>query len=132
MVISNIEQKKSVTDSTLFCIASISKTITATAVMQLWEQGLFELDDDVNDYLSFNVRNPNYPDVPITFRMLLTHTSSINGWTNNITHNQDNPIPLGFYMENYLVPGGVHYNSSDWNSWMPGTSYDYSDESAAL
>ncbi len=62
-------------------IASISKTITATAVMQLWEQGLFELDDDVNDYLPFNVRNPNHPDVPITFRMLLTHTSSINGWT---------------------------------------------------
>jgi CubicO group peptidase (beta-lactamase class C family) len=43
-------------------IGSISKTVTATAVMQLWEKGKFELDDDVNQYLRFPLRNPPYPD----------------------------------------------------------------------
>ncbi len=64
-------------DGTLFQIASISKTITATAVMQLRDRGLFHLDDDVNRFLKFSVRNPKFPDEPITFRHLLTHTSSL-------------------------------------------------------
>jgi CubicO group peptidase (beta-lactamase class C family) len=61
------------TDQTIQNIGSISKTITATAVMQLWERGKFKLDDDVNKYLPFQVRNPHFPDDPITFRQLLTH-----------------------------------------------------------
>ena len=64
-------------DQTLFQIASISKTITATAVMQLRDRGLFNLDDDVGNFLKFPVRNPKYPEQPITFRHLLTHTSSL-------------------------------------------------------
>lgn len=64
-------------DQTLFQIASISKTITATAVMQLRDRGLFNLDDDVGKFLKFPVRNPRYPEQPITFRHLLTHTSSL-------------------------------------------------------
>ncbi len=58
-------------------ICSISKTFATTALMQLWEQGRFQLDDDVSDYMSFPVRNPSHPDIPITFRLLLTHQSSI-------------------------------------------------------
>jgi CubicO group peptidase (beta-lactamase class C family) len=64
-------------DETLFQIASISKTITATAVMQLRDRGLFKLDDDVGHFVTFPVRNPGYPEEPITFRHLLTHTSSL-------------------------------------------------------
>jgi hypothetical protein len=45
--------------------------------MQLWEKGKFELDDDINQYLPFPVRNPSHPDSPISFRSLLTHRSSI-------------------------------------------------------
>ena len=58
-------------------ICSISKTFATTALMQLWQQGRFQLDDDVSDYMSFPVRNPSHADVPITFRLLLTHQSSI-------------------------------------------------------
>ena len=65
-------------DQTLFQIASISKTIAATAVMQLRDKGLLELDEDVNKFLKFSVRNPEHPDEPIIFKHLLTHTSSIN------------------------------------------------------
>jgi CubicO group peptidase (beta-lactamase class C family) len=129
----NIAQNKLVTDSTLFYISSVSKTITATAIMQLWEQGLFELDDDVNDYLQFNVRNPNHPDIPITFRMLLTHTSSIHFVDYRpIIWNGDSPIELGYYIENYLIPGGIYYQSNHWNTWVPGTQNEYTNLSAAL
>ena len=64
--------------NTIYRIASISKSITASAIMKLYEEGKFKLDDDINNYLNgFEVRNPNFPDEKITFRMLLTHTSSI-------------------------------------------------------
>ena len=58
-------------------ICSISKTFATTALMQLWEQGRFQLDDDVSEYMSFPVRNPAHPDTPITFRLLLTNCTHL-------------------------------------------------------
>ncbi|MCH8495890.1 MAG: beta-lactamase family protein [Balneolales bacterium] len=58
-------------------IASPSKTLTAIALMQLHEQGLVDIDDDVSTYLGWELRNPNWPESPITLRMLLGHTASI-------------------------------------------------------
>lgn len=66
-----------VTPATKFRIASISKTVTALAVMQLVERGLLDLDADVSDALGWRLRNPHWPSAPITARMLLTHTSSL-------------------------------------------------------
>jgi len=66
-----------VTPATKFRVASISKTVTALAVMQLVERGLLDLDGDVSDVLGWPLRNPRWPDTPITTRMLLTHTSSL-------------------------------------------------------
>jgi len=67
-----------------YWIASVSKTFISTAIMQLVEKKNVKLDDDVNRYLGFRVRNPLYKDIPITVRMLLCHRSSINdkqyGW----------------------------------------------------
>ena len=63
--------------NTAFIIASITKTFTATALLQLYEQGLFDLEEDVNNFLPFSLRNPNYPDTPITFSQLLLHQSSL-------------------------------------------------------
>ena len=67
-----------ITPQTNFRIASISKTFTAIAVMQLWEQGKFKLDDPVNKYLkAYQVLHPD-PNAPqVTIRHLLTHTSGI-------------------------------------------------------
>jgi D-alanyl-D-alanine carboxypeptidase len=65
------------TSETSFRVASISKLVTALAVMQLVERGLVELDRDVGDYLGFALRNPHFPATPITTRMLLSHTSSL-------------------------------------------------------
>ncbi|HUO03619.1 MAG TPA: serine hydrolase domain-containing protein [Candidatus Binataceae bacterium] len=63
--------------STVFRICSISKTVTAIAVMQLHEQGRFQLDDPIAPHLrSFKIeQRPG--DKPITFRHLLTHTAGI-------------------------------------------------------
>jgi CubicO group peptidase (beta-lactamase class C family) len=134
--LANIEDSVPVADTTLFMLASISKTITATAIMQLWERGAFGLFDDVNDYLSFNVRNPNNPNTPITFYTLLTHTSSIaDNWSilgPLYTYEGDSPISLDSFLSNYLVPGGIYYNPSNYYTWPPGGGGDYSNVGVAL
>ncbi|UCD05491.1 MAG: serine hydrolase [candidate division WOR-3 bacterium] len=130
----NIEDSVEVADTTLFMLASISKTITAAAVMQLWEHDSFDLDDDINEYLAFEVHNPFHPDSIITFRHLLTHTSSINdNWSVMTYYPGDSPIPLGQYLADYLVPGGAYYDSSlSYNSWAPGSQMEYCNIAVAL
>jgi CubicO group peptidase (beta-lactamase class C family) len=125
-----------VTNSTLFYMASVSKPITATALMQLWEFGAFELDYDINDYLDFPVNNPNHPDSAITFRHLLTHTSSISdnhSVLDSLTvSGEDCQIPLGEFLENYLQPGGLYYSQSHYSDSIPGTDYRYSNVGMSL
>ncbi len=58
-------------------VASISKLIVAIGVMRLVEEGQLDLDADVSDTLGWSLRNPSFPDAPITLRMLLSHTSSL-------------------------------------------------------
>ncbi len=63
-------------ESTVFQIASVSKLFTATAAMQMVEQGKLSLRDDVNKYLTaFQVDNP-YSE-PVTLEELLTHTAGL-------------------------------------------------------
>ena len=73
----DLERRIPMSSDHLQNIGSVSKTFTTTALMQLWEKQLFQLDDDVSEYVGFSLRNPNHPDVAITFRHLLTHQSSI-------------------------------------------------------
>ena len=58
-------------------IASVSKLVTALGVMRLVEAGVLDLDRDVSDYLGWRLRNPAFPDAPITLRLLLSHRSSL-------------------------------------------------------
>ena len=67
---------------TLFRPGSISKVFTATAVMQLVEQGKLDLDRDVNDYLDFAIPK-TFPE-PITLRRLLTHTGGFEETLKNL------------------------------------------------
>lgn len=67
-----------VTEDTVFRIASITKTFTAIAVMQLWEQGLVDLDAPANDYLrAYRLIPAKAGFRPATVRHLLTHTAGI-------------------------------------------------------
>lgn len=74
------EKKLAVTDETVYRIASISKTISNMAIMTLYDKGLVKLDGDIGGYLGFRVRNPSYPNTPITLQSILTHTSSISDY----------------------------------------------------
>ena len=132
----NINNNIEVTDSTLFKLASVSKPFTGTALMQLWENGLLDLDEDINNHLPFQVRNPYHPNDSITFRMLLTHTSSIvDNWsilTPLISWGNDSPIPLDSFLTNYLVPGGVYYTDANYSSAAPSTAWHYTNVGATL
>ena len=131
----NLEDSIEVADTTIFMLASISKTFVGTAIMQLWERGEFELDDDINDYLPFNVHSPVYPDSTITFRMLMTHTSSIHdNWSilSPLWNPGDPTIPLGEFLYEYLVPGGIYYSTANFNVSPPGVYYDYCNTAFAL
>ncbi len=58
-------------------IASISKLVLALGVMRLVEAGTLDLDADVSDTLGWTLRHPQYPDVPITLRLLLSHRAGL-------------------------------------------------------
>ena len=75
-------KKPVVADKTLFRPGSISKVFTATAVMQLVEQGKLDLDRDVNDYLDFAI--PKTYDAPVTLRRILTHTAGFEETLKNL------------------------------------------------
>jgi CubicO group peptidase (beta-lactamase class C family) len=96
----NIDEDIFVDESTMFILSSISKTITVTALMQLFEDDLFMLDDDIDDYLPFDVNHPDYQSTPITFKMLLSHTSGIkDNWNVMPYYDGDSELELGYYLE---------------------------------
>jgi len=89
--IADPETNQSYQTDHIFRIASQTKAITATAVMMLWEKGLFNLDDPISNYIpefrditilkKFNASDSTYRTIPaknqITIRHLLNHTSGI-------------------------------------------------------
>jgi CubicO group peptidase (beta-lactamase class C family) len=73
--------KAPITEDTVFRIGSITKTFTAIAVMQLWEQGLVDLDAPANGYLrSFQLIPAKASFRPATVRHLMTHTAGVGYW----------------------------------------------------
>lgn len=125
--------------SSIYPTASISKTIIVTAVMQLYEQGLISLDADINDYLSFSLRNPNYPDRIITIRYLLTHTSGLAWPVDDFEvpgfydyHPYDSAPPLNEWIPEYVLPDGNHYVNAVWKNTIPGKRELYSNIGTAI
>ena len=60
-----------------FRCASVTKLVTGIGLLQLMEQGVLDPDEDIGAYLGYTVRNPRYPDVPITLRQLMSHTAGL-------------------------------------------------------
>ena len=66
-----------VTADTAFQAGSISKMVACIGLLQLMDDKGVSLDDELGDVLGYEVRNPYYPEVPVTLRQLMTHTASL-------------------------------------------------------
>ena len=106
------EANTPMTTDCLFRIASISKSFSATSIMQLVEVGKLSLDADVSTLIGFTVRNPKFPGTIITLRMLMSHLSSIND-------------SQGYFSLDYINPA----KNPDWakcySDYEPGKGYKY-------
>ena len=95
-----------ITPDTRFRAASVSKMFTGFTIMQLVDEGKIRLDQDVSEILGFPLRNPNYPDTPITVRMLLSHTSSLRD-------GKLYAIPPAYSVREFFVKDGKFYENGD-------------------
>ncbi|EAS20136.1 beta-lactamase [Flavobacteria bacterium BBFL7] len=143
------------TENTIQNIASISKVILGLTLAKAVEDGHIKLDDDINNYLEFNVRNPQYPDDPILVRHLTSHTSSILdgdyydlSYINLEDDAVDNPkidqeeleyfqtakeaLSLQEFLEIGLTTTDTTLTSYIYSDYAPGTAYSYSNIAAGL
>lgn len=116
------------TVATLQNIASVSKTVTATAAMQLVEKGVLGLDTDINACLPFPVRHPMHPDVKVTLRMLLSHQSAVrDGIAYAKSYACGDPSQsLEVWLRSLFEEGGAHAEETQFHSYAPGTQHRYS------
>ncbi|MFN9803811.1 MAG: serine hydrolase domain-containing protein [Bacteroidota bacterium] len=108
----NLERSIPLTNDGMFRIASISKSFSATAIMQLQEQGKLSIDQDVSELIGFPVRNPRYPDSIITLRLMMSHLSSINDSQGYFTLDAIHPEKNTKWMDAY-------------SNYPPGTKFSY-------
>ncbi len=112
--LADIAANRAVTAADPVRIASISKLVTAIGVMRLVEAGQLDLDADVSRWLGWRLRNPAFPDTPITLRLLLSHRA---GLTDAAGYYQ---VPLGGLLQDVLA---------DPRAWdpahAPGTFFRY-------
>ncbi|SFQ24062.1 serine hydrolase domain-containing protein [Parafilimonas terrae] len=118
----NIATNTPLTNDDIFRIASISKSFSATAIMQLVEAKKLSLNDDVSKLIGFEVRNPKFPGKVITLKMLMSHTSSLNDSQGYFTLDSINPAKTANAYKcysNYAPGEGYAYCNLNYN--MVGT-----------
>jgi len=122
---SDTENDLPVDINTRWRVASVSKPVVTLGAMKLVERGILDLDRDISEYLGYSLRNPSFPEKPITLRMILGHTSSLRD--------------AGFYyppfthsLKDLLVPGGRYYDNGGHfampdasKNKAPGAYYEY-------
>ena len=109
---SNLESGAPLNNNNIFRIASISKSFSATAIMQLIESGKVDLDEDVSNLVGFPIRHPKYPETIITLRLLMSHMSSINDSEGYFSLDNINPAKNPNWQKCY-------------NDYEPGKGYQY-------
>ncbi len=108
----DMESNTALTDKNIFRIASISKSFSATAIMQLIEAGKLSLSDDFSNLVGFKIRNPKYPETVITLKMVMSHTSSIND-------------SQGYFNLDIINPDKNPGWAKCYNDYEPGKQYQY-------
>ncbi|NLB90954.1 MAG: beta-lactamase family protein, partial [Clostridiales bacterium] len=114
----NRQDKLPLTKDTHIRVSSISKMVTAIGAMQLVEAGLIDLDESLSTYFGFDFYNPFYPDIPVTLRQLLTHTSSISASTGAGKSQSDTSLEK-------IITHNIR-NKKNFLHKKPGTTYKYS------
>lgn len=110
----DISTGRAVTPDDPVRVASISKLVTAIAVLRLVEEGRLDPDRDVSELLGWRLRNPAFPDRPITLRLLLSHRSGL-------TDGVDYVLPLDAELKTVLQDGKA------WDAERrPGSFFRYS------
>ena len=104
-----------VTEETCFRVASVSKLVMTFGALALVERGVLGLDDALSACLGYPVRNPRFPDVPVTLRMLLTHTASIRDEGNYGSRGMQKGCTLRELLE----------NADNWLPARPGEAFHY-------
>ncbi len=99
----NLYTRSPATPSTVYMVASTFKTMSASAILGLWEEGRFDLDDPVRDYLGDLEIPGENPNRPITFRQLLTHTSGLpSGFSPVPVWNDTVPTPMAAFLRSEM------------------------------
>ena len=150
----DVASKKPYTEGTIQNIGSVSKTFIGLSLMKAQEMGKLHLDDPVNDFLPFEVRNPHYPEDPITLRQLATHTSGIldteyydqksyilkealveSDTTLEINEDFNPPdarIPMMAFLQKTLSEDGEWYQEKGFLEHAPGALFAYTNVGATL
>jgi CubicO group peptidase (beta-lactamase class C family) len=133
--LANLEEQIPATAETIALWASSSKVVTGAVIMKALEHKGIALDAPIQPHLPFTVANPHFPETPITFRMLLTHRSSL-VYDPELGHALYGPgdptMSLGDLLREYLVAGGRYYEPTHYSGAAPGTTYIYSNINASL
>ena len=159
---SDSESKTPYTKNTVQKIASISKTLLGVSLMKARSLGLLKLDDDVNDYLPFPLRNPHFPTHTITVENLATHTAGIKESKHDMdalffptpiepiyrgmpfgirkilykrlikSLNNNKEMPMADFLNKIYNPNGEWYKKRNFEKAKPGTIKIYSNNGAAM
>lgn len=130
------ESKKAFTPKTIMNIASITKTFTGACIMKAVEDGLLDLDKDINEYLPFKVVNPFQKDKIITLRNLTTHTASLRDrsplYSDLYVYGKDCDMDLEKFIRDYFLEGGKYYDTANFLNKAPGSYREYCNTGYAL
>lgn len=120
----DLERNLPVNENTVYRIASISKTLTALALLQLVDAGKVDLSTDVSEYLGWTLRNPAHPTVPITLDLLLSHQSSIRDGEGYRKFSQ-NMINDQLHIQELLSSAGAYFTEDMFDDRAPGEYFSY-------
>ena len=130
-----IDARMPMTPQSVIGTASITKIVTAIAIMQLRERGKLNLDDPVNKFLPFAIRHPKYPEVDMTIAQLLCHTASTSNGPSlwRCFSCDEQPLSRKQWAEAYFLPGGKYYNEGgNFGTDRPGEKFLYSNSGYGL
>jgi len=159
--IASTELKIPFTKETVIPIASISKTLAGVSLMKAVELGKLNLEDPINQYLDFEIINPHYPNTDILISHIASHTSTLK-YTDWYEHsyimaekspdyylkykgrlrkewkkktdryNANVDMPMDIFVKSIYTSSGKWYSEDNYLEAVPGTSFTYCNENAAL